>query len=1293
MSRRKTSTRRSSPHRTPRSSAARPIQRESTEAFRSSRGGAWNIAGVNLQSWIGAAALLGLLEIEPISAVRPEGDEDLDLLNVSNEVVWHIQAKRRSGLVDQTTTLKAIEGLWSARRPGFSSRMAVVTNVGFAGEFASTKWGTSLWDLWTKPGLDPLEVASGIGLRPPSGSDLKSMLTSTHLVVEAVDAERVADAVRVRWEIESLVAELCAKEVFADIQRCSAENATKNPQTAAIVSISDFSNRILEVRALLSKDLLDAEMRGIVTPILSTANTSITRKQFLEGVSAQPEHIAAEYALPRTDAIQPLVESIRNNRSILLVGPSGAGKSTLLWQLAKCFEMYRQLRVTTQSSSDYGSITRLIQLLRPSKELPLLIVFDGLSRQGRTLWGKLIEHAQSIEGVAFAGTIREEEYDPSYNGDLVDVHEIARLDDREAMQVFNLLRESGSPHALEMNPTDLLREADGLMLEFIHLATTSRHLSTVLDKQAQHLLDHETPALAKVARIVCAADVCGLAISTHALRRLGIEDHELDKAISRLENEHVIRNSEGGNLRGLHPVRSGHLLNALHRHAPSLAETFASTIDLLGTGEEVRILLKYLPEHIDATELTSIEEAIARRINHDEVAPEWINAIFELEVVSNVRLLQQLPEVISEPYDSGFRLHAQIVGVRHAAMAGMSTILNTPFTSPAFQYTAERIIRLGQEQTPRYTLRKVRENVAFLLAVEPWEILTHRDDAQLLVSILEKLTDVRLPSEVADHIADHLVQSAALKFYRKKKAVEAMSLLALCGDTGAVAVTKRLGDLNARLKWATSGVIPLRDEPRLNEQEAEVFLEAYAPSATTDKDLGDEAQMDLRLIHPIVQELNMVNLRYVDAEGRDFTFTADETDNAGHTSSETGVHQRSLLSAEYLAWLDSPREMRSYTHWTQSFVKHANEFAQQQSEVLSLIVANRAIPRGLLESRYTLPQPPRGYSSSLHPPKDLNSVVRVCEGFLGALHLQRLGALDKSQFDAVLIANSLALAIVETQHVLWMKRQANPACFKAFQAILDVANAARILFEIRSGNRLQFPVPVPAHRNNPQKLVERLKAAESALTNTAAEKESQELRSVLDSSGTPYQLRRIGLAPVFGRRSLDSWLVVFETTESIVPFDCFSRLGQRAAWDSRIFVGHRVPNGEVGGSIFVATGEGWRNMNEFELQYLGLAGPSDLSASTAIKKINKTLRGFSFLSRLALADAVADIDIAVNDIMSRLSPEQFPVFEGLARMMMYDPAQYAREEYRYRRDNTDVGEFLREALRVQAVASSVTESE
>ena len=568
-----------------------------SEAWQRLRQGARNVAGVTYQLAVTVDVLVAGVAARPghpsVISVLPEGLEDIDL-NLFGGGKLFVQAKERApgsqnlgaSAVAEVVVHAALNML-AAGELGGSARIGLVTDCTLAAGLVPTGWAATVLDTTAPAALVSLEEAvkerlTTAGVDPTLSRDL---LRRTSIVYRPWNhSDETRNDLARAYSVEPAVAWLAFTVLIERVARLAAEQRSTQVDAPVALTATDVGAVVDSVAAAVDlRSLNEAVTAGVCASIDFLEPSDRSPSDFLQGVDAAPSHIAAGLDVVREKELAAILDGLAKRHHVLLVGPSGSGKSTLLWRAAKILTLgARVVRVFRVSSDeDVVVLVRHVQRTKPSQSAPVLLCADNVGSADMTMWTHALKRVLEIPGVFVISTVRREDYMPTLALDGVVVD--SKLEQESAAAIFTALLEAGLPTTLEIE--EAVERADGLLMEFIALATTGRRLREVLRTQVHALRTVERSLERNVLRLVCAGHTLGWSMDAGRLAAvLSPADPALvGDALSRLEGEHlVIQDLALGEWRGLHDLRAEIIQEILHESPPpTLATTLCEAISLL----------------------------------------------------------------------------------------------------------------------------------------------------------------------------------------------------------------------------------------------------------------------------------------------------------------------------------------------------------------------------------------------------------------------------------------------------------------------------------------------------------------------------------------------------------------------------------------------------------------------------------------------------------------------------------------------------------------------------------------
>ena len=211
----------------------------------------------------------------------------------------------------------------------------------------------------------------------------------------------------------------------------------------------------------------------------------------------------------------------------------------------------------------------------------VVVCCDDLGRPRTRAWPLAARRLLALPGVVLLGAVRQEDFTAEllrHGGVLVEL----RLDNDEATAIASQLAHVGMTLRLEI--PEAIRLADGQLMEFIFLLTTGQRLRSVLADQVESLIHAGDRTAIRIARLVCASHVIGIALDASCLGDAVDPDSQgsLTQALRKLQDEHIITTEDQCAWRGLHQRRSEVLTELLHQTPPpTRTATLADVLTIL----------------------------------------------------------------------------------------------------------------------------------------------------------------------------------------------------------------------------------------------------------------------------------------------------------------------------------------------------------------------------------------------------------------------------------------------------------------------------------------------------------------------------------------------------------------------------------------------------------------------------------------------------------------------------------------------------------------------------------------
>lgn len=591
----------------------------SIEAWRTSRSGAWAGRGFHYQHLLSTLILVRQWAgFAPSGHLVPEGLEDC-VVEFANHDIW-LQIKSRKDKPFSTAEVQRILADLDAKAVRANgteqNRKVVVLEQPRSGMSEAT--------------IDQLfqDASQSVFACAFPGAESVSLLTT-----RLGTAEVVADGI--------------VSDLYRLVADASQANASLPFERRRRISTTEVERRIFERLEAEDPSAIDGALTsGALEPI--DFGNPISEPAFYQGVKVIPGHVAAGLVLDRPDDTDNVIRALRRRRHVLITGPSGAGKSALMWLSANALTgELRWYQITARSvAADADAIIRFVRARRPTETSPIGLAFDEVGSTNSDLWDVLVRELRGLSSVYFIGSVRQE-----------DVTLIANQADTEfvtvnlsAILAENMWRRL---HAENQTKWEHWREpfeqSKGLMLEYVHLLTQGRRLAAVIDEQIRRRQREKRDG--ELAVIRCTATICARGGEIQAAKLfdlLGMAPDDASRALTRLLDEHLVRETRPGVLGGLHMLRSQALSKASHDEALYLTmDSLWRSLTAVTSETLPRVIQSVLTNAPDEDEATVLRK-LAETLGASQDIETWVSvltglglATLERGVASFINVLEQ----------------------------------------------------------------------------------------------------------------------------------------------------------------------------------------------------------------------------------------------------------------------------------------------------------------------------------------------------------------------------------------------------------------------------------------------------------------------------------------------------------------------------------------------------------------------------------------------------------------------------------------------------------------------------
>lgn len=562
-----------------------PLATPLTRQWADSRSGAVAGRGYHYQDLVGAWVALQVLT-GSLKAVRvlAEGFEDL---TCEGAVPQQVQVKSRQERVGDfriAEVARFVVQAWQRRLlrvPADAAESAVVVVERAVDGYAPGDWTRRLCDEdgWADLVAPIARRAQQLGIAAVAVDQLLARTTVVVLPQQRILRE-AAECVSAHTGLPVGATLPVVQALRAAVAEHADRNAEVGWDDRVGLSRTDIERIVTNTGALVDRDSLVAAVASGSCEAVDF-DTPLVDPEFYSGTPTQPGHVAAGLVTPRSTATDEALLGLGSGRAVLIAGPSGVGKSAVLWMAAFVARHVVWYRVHRLGDADVEPLIRLAIADGAGRHGPVGFIVDGVGTGSLTAWDELHRRAAAIPGVLLLGSVREEDTLLLRTfGQCVVVR--PRLDEDLAARIHKGLLDNGSttqPHWREA-----YERSDGLTLEFTHLLSQGRRLRDVINDQVRdRVCDQRTVELAVIAP-VSVAHRWGAELSVMRLAEVvSAPAGELKKALARLADEHLVAIDDGV-VRGLHPVRSAALCEAVHdTPPPTIGDTTRDVIARIDT--------------------------------------------------------------------------------------------------------------------------------------------------------------------------------------------------------------------------------------------------------------------------------------------------------------------------------------------------------------------------------------------------------------------------------------------------------------------------------------------------------------------------------------------------------------------------------------------------------------------------------------------------------------------------------------------------------------------------------------
>jgi hypothetical protein len=589
------------------------------EAWKSSRAGAWAGRGFHYQHLIATLVLIRQWAgLASTGFLVPEGLDDC-VVELAGRDIW-LQIKSRKERTFSNTEVQVF--LTATRAKAAAAKGAKESHAAVVLEHPRTGCNEA--------GIDQIFAVEALSV-----------------FVCAEPGEEGVKLLSARLDTAEVIADGIVSDLYRLVADASQANASLPFEQRRRISTTEVERRIFERLEAEDPSAIDRAMAsGALEPV--DFGNPLSEPAFYQGVKVRPGHVAAGLVLNRPDDTDTVVRMLRRRRHVLISGPSGAGKSALMWLCAHLLAgELRWYQITARAAvADADAIIRFVRARRPTDDSPIGLAFDDVGSSNSDLWDVLARELRGMPSVYFLGSLRQE--DVALIANQSDTKFIAvSLDEKLAETVWeNLRAENQTSWEHWCEPFE---QSEGLMLEYVHLLTQGRRLAAVIDEQVRQRQQeerHDELAIIRSTAVLCARGAEIQARKLFALLDMKPDDASL--ALSRLLDEHLVRESHPGVLGGLHMLRSQALRDASHDEAAFLsADSLWQSLPAVTNDSLPRTVQSILADVRDEGEATALHK-LAEILGASSDIDIWVAVLTGLGLASLERRVASFMEVLEQ---------------------------------------------------------------------------------------------------------------------------------------------------------------------------------------------------------------------------------------------------------------------------------------------------------------------------------------------------------------------------------------------------------------------------------------------------------------------------------------------------------------------------------------------------------------------------------------------------------------------------------------------------------------------
>lgn len=499
---------------------------------------------------------------------RLEGQEDLDILDSSGQLLYAIQLKNLGKPITLSDILSENKTSFIKRfLAKYPDAIAILVSYGeVSQELKNWRYHKDTISEKEKSTLKKFNITA---------DELKLVKSKTQFI--EICEDKIAE------EIEKLI-----KSNFPVVDPIPIIGFLLNwlqfiAEKQQPITTRDFYSKIQDFAIYITGRIAIHNQYGLVLKPLhkvSTVNADQTllEKEFYNATLTRYEHILLGLDVNREKHLETINDDLKKHNIIILKGASGQGKTALLYGYVHNYAndwLSYELNIQQDPVTTQQSIQAIASI---SKKLEVPTIFVINVNPNSTDWLQIIKESAHLNHIRFLVAIRNEDwYRASAVGVEFEHKEIdLSLSKEEAEIIYTKLNERNKiTHFTDFEQAWIQIGDDAPLLEFVYSITQGNSLQNKLKQQIQQLRNESdqgrNPQI-EFLRIVSLADSLGAKIDVSKL------DSNIDYQfiIEKLENEYLVKKSlDKKYIQGLHLIRSQKLTEILFDEFTTYKEEYA----------------------------------------------------------------------------------------------------------------------------------------------------------------------------------------------------------------------------------------------------------------------------------------------------------------------------------------------------------------------------------------------------------------------------------------------------------------------------------------------------------------------------------------------------------------------------------------------------------------------------------------------------------------------------------------------------------------------------------------------